>query len=787
MKKVLLFVVMLLIPVLINAQGINDYYFNITVEKNGDLLVEEYFSLSGSYNGFERDILYANNSTYDFNPDLESYGPSKLHNGTSIDVLEVKGVSVDKDFDFDNIHGDTFKKVSSAKKGNYGKYTESGISYGKRITIYNPSKKKKAFYLKYRIANMAIVYNDVGEFGYNFIGNSIDESIRNIKLTVNVPGNNSLLKAWGHTSTLTGDIKVVDQETVKATLSNINAYRAVDIRVVFDKSVIIDSKKTVNADALDKIVLYEENTESHNNYERNQIEQMNINSAKIYINAFREHPFRSNYDMAKSYISKIRDKSIKEELLQELESLVGPMKEYEQKKAIDSVSYCEKYCKSLFNRHTYYIASDDVNILDDGELKTDLTIRLEKCYDEIYHSEYVFLVVTFVISLGFGGIAIGLFVVMNILLVRKKKENYYYKYYRDIPSKEIPGTIDYLINRKFTNNSIAAHILRLVNEEKLSYNKSENNDYILIKNKDMYDSLDNVDKALVDLIMCNQGAISLKDIKKYEKKHYLEFSAKYAAYVNKVRNESKKKGYFEIDDELLVSNGLLFILFGMISSVTLVGFGLMIMGLTKIIKGIKKCKLPHVTWYILSLILFVLDLLITFIIFFVDLVILSDFIGVVLIVYLIKIFIMISLFIISYVRLNNYSKFHYTDLGIQEMAKWKGLKRFLKDFGNFSDSELPDVALWDEYLVYATLFGCADEVSKAMDLKIAERGVNNIDLNHYSSLVLVNHVVHHNISSSINHSVTNSSSSGGGFSHATGRFSSGGGGSFGGGGGGHRF
>lgn len=790
MKKFWVFLILLFVPLMvINAQGIEDYYFDITVENNGDLLVEEYFNLTGSYNGFERDILYANNSAYDFNANLESYGPCKLHNGSSIEILEVKGVPISSKFNFDSNSGDSFKKVSSAKKGNYGKYTESNISYGKRITIYNPSRKKKAFYLKYRISNMAIVYNDVAEFGYNFIGNSIDESIHNIKLTVHVPGNSSILKAWGHTSTLTGDIKVVDQETVEATLENINAYHAVDIRLVFDRSVVSNSNKIILTDALDKIILYEEDTDSHNKYEQDQIDQMNINGAKSYIEAFRERPYRSNYDMAKSYINKIHDKSIKKELLEELESLVGPMKEYEQKKAISSVNYCKKHCTSFFFRHSYENARNDVKVLDEGVLKEQLSLDLDACYKKIYHSEFIFLLVTVGCSLGLGFIITISFIILTCIVVKKKHANNTYDYYRDIPSKQIPGVVDLLMNKEITNNSVSAHVLRLINEGKLSYNKIDSDDYILVKNKDVYEGLDDIDKSLIDLIMCNQGAISLKDIKKYEKKNYIEFSNKYNKYANKVGNDARKKDYFVIDNDNNISNGLMYILLGMSLSFSLVGIPLMIYGVVCIIKGIKKSKLSHSALYGLLLILFVIDILLSIIFMIVDLIALHDFTAIVLIVYLLKIFAMVGVLIYAYVRVNNYTRFHYTDLGVEELEKWKGLKHFLKDFGTFDDAELPEVALWDEYLVYATLFGCADEVSKVMDLKISDRGLKDVSFDHYTSLVLVNHVIHSNISSSINHSVSysNVSSSGGGFSHSSGHFSGGGGGSFGGGGGGHRF
>ena len=45
-------------------------------------------------------------------------------------------------------------------------------------------------------------------------------------------------------------------------------------------------------------------------------------------------------------------------------------------------------------------------------------------------------------------------------------------------------------------------------------------------------------------------------------------------------------------------------------------------------------------------------------------------------------------------------------------------KRFLEDFSRFDEKELPEVILWDKYLVYASILGCADELSKQMEVKI---------------------------------------------------------------------
>ena len=125
--------------------------------------------------------------------------------------------------------------------------------------------------------------------------------------------------------------------------------------------------------------------------------------------------------------------------------------------------------------------------------------------------------------------------------------------------------------------------------------------------------------------------------------------------------------------------------------------------------------------------------------------------------------------------------------------KWKAFKNFLDDFGAFELKELPEIILWERYLVYATVFGLADKVQKVMNVKIEELQLSDLSYDYSSSQVYINlgDTINTSINSAISSAYTrqaanysnshSSSSSGRGFG---GGFSSGGG--FGGGGGGGR-
>lgn len=125
----------------------------------------------------------------------------------------------------------------------------------------------------------------------------------------------------------------------------------------------------------------------------------------------------------------------------------------------------------------------------------------------------------------------------------------------------------------------------------------------------------------------------------------------------------------------------------------------------------------------------------------------------------------------------------FTQKGINEQEQWKAFKKYMEDFSYLNEKEVPELVLWEKYLVYATAFGIADKVLKQLKVKYPE--LNDPDTIH--SMILFNSMYNSNgfntkfinsikTSTSRMYSSTYSSGSGsgGGFS---------GGGGFGGGGG----
>lgn len=124
-----------------------------------------------------------------------------------------------------------------------------------------------------------------------------------------------------------------------------------------------------------------------------------------------------------------------------------------------------------------------------------------------------------------------------------------------------------------------------------------------------------------------------------------------------------------------------------------------------------------------------------------------------------------------------------TQKGVNRKEELQGLKKYMEEFSMIDDKTVPELVLWEKYLVYATVFGIADKVLK--QLKVVYPQITEGDLAGYTYMYLMysnnfNTSFLNTLNTSVTtsyHSATNySSGSGGG-----GGFSSGGG--FGGGGG----
>lgn len=128
---------------------------------------------------------------------------------------------------------------------------------------------------------------------------------------------------------------------------------------------------------------------------------------------------------------------------------------------------------------------------------------------------------------------------------------------------------------------------------------------------------------------------------------------------------------------------------------------------------------------------------------------------------------------------NNKNNFYATFKLYEEACKVDGLRKFLVVFSNMKDKEPIEVHLWQDYLIFAQMFGIAKKVAKQFKDFYPE--IANIADFDYATFIFINSFSYNSYSSasSARNAAISYSAGGGGFSAG-----GGGGGSFGSGGGG---
>lgn len=360
--------------------------------------------------------------------------------------------------------------------------------------------------------------------------------------------------------------------------------------------------------------------------------------------------------------------------------------------------------------------------------------ELKAKYDFVKYSTIVFYVVI-----------IGLWLLIYLKYGKSPKSGFYAKYYREFIDDYNVEIIDYLMNKKITPNAMSASIMNLIYKKNISAieipsKSKKKKDYeFTLENKN---NLTENEEMLVDFLFDRVGKNNLNakeqkvfttiDLKKYADgtKTCNSFISSYTKWKNNVLNEAKKQNFYET----FAIPRLLGIL------ILIIAFMLFVYAI-----GHEVDFIPTYFIIVFAIIFFVYALLVE----------------------------------------------RKTLKGAEHYDKWRAFKNFLKDFGNFDLKELPEIVLWERYLVYATIFGLAEMVQKSMNVKIEEFDTTGMNYDYYPSFVYINlgHSINNSINSAINtaynrqaanyansHSSSSSGSGfGGGFSGGSG-FSGGGGG-----------
>lgn len=336
----------------------------------------------------------------------------------------------------------------------------------------------------------------------------------------------------------------------------------------------------------------------------------------------------------------------------------------------------------------------------------------------------------------------GLYLIVTlgfILYIYKKYDKERIPSFQNVYNREFIDdydvtVIEYLFNKKVTERGFSTSILNMIYKKNIGFEKLSDKEYKFIKINE--DGLDDAEKMIMNIIFEESGdgkETTLSKIKDYASKVKdisSPFLNSFSKWKGKVTNYAVREGFYENNDIIKVIAGIY----------SVIGFVLVFF---------------HFFFYLFNFL--------TVVLLFVNTIFL--------------------IYVIIFTK--------RTVKGSEHYAKWKAFKKFLVDFGRFSEKELPEIVLWERYLVYASIFGIADKVGKTMKLKFNEINTQVNDTRLFTDYMMWSHLsrcVNTTINNSVSvahtnvaRAVSSTNSSSGGFG---GGFSSGGG--FGGGGGGGR-
>lgn len=71
------------------------------------------------------------------------------------------------------------------------------------------------------------------------------------------------------------------------------------------------------------------------------------------------------------------------------------------------------------------------------------------------------------------------------------------------------------------------------------------------------------------------------------------------------------------------------------------------------------------------------------------------------------------------------ARLRYTQVGARDAAAWRAYRRYLDEYGHMGDEQTASIELWEQHLVYAIAFGCADAILDAVRPDATRAGVGD--------------------------------------------------------------
>lgn len=289
MKKVLLTIFsFFLFPLISFAVSnvnydVEHYFIKANILNNGDLKVKELIVLDGSFNGYERTINFRNSQLSGYNE--VNFEHSSIYNSAGIKDVSIKAKYLN-DVSFDTIDDtdfESFDRVYNAYNGDKRKYLLTTGYDGNTYRMYYESNRNTVgFLIEYTLDSSVVIHNDVAELYWQIFTPAPDnDTYEDLKVKVYLPGEDEsdTFRFWAH-GPLSGEINAIEGSSyfkgAYATINSLSGDEDFDIRMTFDKNLIIDDSKLdhTNVNGLDEILEVEEKRAKEANEERARLRRI---------------------------------------------------------------------------------------------------------------------------------------------------------------------------------------------------------------------------------------------------------------------------------------------------------------------------------------------------------------------------------------------------------------------------------------------------------------------------------------------------------------------------------
>ena len=359
---------------------------------------------------------------------------------------------------------------------------------------------------------------------------------------------------------------------------------------------------------------------------------------------------------------------------------VGVWKQSEDKKSViievEDISAGEYVESRALLAKGNYVASS----VDNSMTAQQVAEEEQAWYDDYEHERKIRLAVT-ILDYILGALAIG-GGVLYVFYARKKNQPLELPdapiYYRDIPEGYTGGEVSplyfYYSNENYIDESISATMLELVRLHYITIapDEGKKNAVITVLKKDEEDALRTHQKFVIDMLLMVKPLgtpFTMKEFEKYAKTNYERFMHLVEKYKAAILNKSQREGAYRKNNparekaqkfsiSMIGAGFAVVVLSGFASFI--VGAGMTFFGAGLIIGGL-----------------------------------------------------------IAYLCMRKV-KAPLTLMGQKEYNNLKGLAKYMQEFSLMKDHEIPELVLWEDYMIFATAMGIADKVAEQLEIAYPE-------------------------------------------------------------------